>query len=291
MNNDKQVRDLNGTGTQFDRATVTITVQSVNQHKPKFTVPSVSNATVRVAENAEEEAFLVLVLQAEDDDPGDNGLVSYHIRVGEQLVQETAEFHVDSVSGELRTRMTLDRETKATYELLLVAKDGGLQTSYETLRLLTVIVDDRNDNQPEFRPERRSQVAPYHFRIEENVRPDTAVGQVHATDPDTGINAKVYYHILEGDISFHFISLFYNDFIFIYFYYFILFLFIFIIFFYFSSSFIYSHDLLFIWLFISFRCYLFSYLFYYLLFIQIIDYLFKIFIIHLIIYHSFKLFV
>ena len=41
-------------------------------------------------------------------------------------------------------------------------------------------------------------MAPYHFRIEENVRPDTAVGQVQATDPDIGLNAKVYYHILEG---------------------------------------------------------------------------------------------
>ena len=30
-----EVRDLNGTGTQYDRATVTITVQSVNQHKPR----------------------------------------------------------------------------------------------------------------------------------------------------------------------------------------------------------------------------------------------------------------
>ena len=78
---------MNGTGSQFDRATVTITVQSVNQHKPKFTVPSLTNATVRVPENAADESFLVLVLKAEDADAGQNGLVSYHIRAGEQLVQ------------------------------------------------------------------------------------------------------------------------------------------------------------------------------------------------------------
>ena len=81
------MRDLNGTGSQFDRATVTITVQSVNQHKPKFTVPSLTNATVRVPENAADESFLVLVLKAEDADAGQNGLVSYHIRAGEELVQ------------------------------------------------------------------------------------------------------------------------------------------------------------------------------------------------------------
>jgi len=178
---------------------VKITVQCVNQHKPKVTVPAWTSAAVRGPGIAADESFLVLVVKAEDADAGQNGLVSYHIRAGEELVQETAEFNLDASSGELRTRMTLDRESRSSYELLLVAKDRGIQTSYETLRLLTVIVDDANDNEPEFPAERRSQVAPYHFRIEENVRPDTAVGQVQATDPDIGLNAKVYYHILEGN--------------------------------------------------------------------------------------------
>lgn len=195
-----EVKDLNGTSAQYDRATVAITVQSVNQHKPKFSVPSVTNATVRVPENAKEDDYLVLILRADDEDPGDNGRIAYHIRAGEQLVQETSEFKLDPQSGELRTRLKLDRETQASYELLLVAKDqGGPTTSHETLRLLTVIVEDEDDNQPIFPPERRTKVAPYHFKIEENVRPDTAVGQVTASDPDTGLNAKIYYHIVDGN--------------------------------------------------------------------------------------------
>ena len=193
-----EVRDLNGTGTQYDRANVAINVQSVNQHKPKFNIPSVSNATVRVPENAKDDDYLVLLLKAEDADPGDNGRLTYHIRVGEQLVQETPEFVLDAVGGELRTRLKLDREAQASYELLLVARDQG-SPAYETLRLLTVIVEDEDDNAPEFPAERRTKVNPYHFRIEENVRPDTAVGQVQASDPDAGQNAKIYYHILEGN--------------------------------------------------------------------------------------------
>lgn len=195
-----EVRDLNGTGTNFDRATVKINVQSVNQNKPRFIVPSLANATIRIPENSKDEDHLVLVLKAEDTDAGDNGRVTYHIRVGEQLVKETPEFQLDPNSGELRTRLKLDREAQSSFELLLVAKDqGGPTTSYETLRLLTVMVEDENDNEPEFPVERRSKVAPYHFRIEENVRPDTAVGQVQAFDADTGPNAKIYYHILAGN--------------------------------------------------------------------------------------------
>lgn len=195
-----EVRDLNGTGTNFDRATVKIHVQSVNQNKPRFIVPSLANATIHIPENSKDEDHLVLVLKAEDDDPGDSATLTYHIRVGEQLVQETPEFQLNQKSGELRTRLKLDREAQASFELLLVAKDqGSSTTSYETLRLLTVMVEDENDNDPEFPVERRSKVAPYHFRIEENVRPDTAVGQVQAFDADTGQNAKIYYHILAGN--------------------------------------------------------------------------------------------
>ncbi|KAI9552006.1 hypothetical protein GHT06_022343 [Daphnia sinensis] len=195
-----EVRDLNGTGTNFDRATVKIHVQSVNQNKPRFIVPSLANATIHIPENSKDEDHLVLVLKADDDDPGDSATLTYHIRVGEQLVQETPEFQLNPKSGELRTRLKLDREAQASFELLLVAKDqGSSTTSYETLRLLTVMVEDENDNDPEFPVERRSKVAPYHFRIEENVRPDTAVGQVQAFDADTGQNAKIYYHILAGN--------------------------------------------------------------------------------------------
>ncbi len=40
---------------------------------------------------------------------------------------------------------------------------------------------------------------PTHFRIKENVRHDTAVGQVQAFDAGTGPNANIYQHILAGN--------------------------------------------------------------------------------------------
>jgi hypothetical protein len=63
-----EVRDLNGTGTNFDRATVKINVQSVNQNKTRFIMPSFANATIRIPENSKDEDHLVLVLKAEDTD-------------------------------------------------------------------------------------------------------------------------------------------------------------------------------------------------------------------------------
>ena len=52
---------------------------------------------------------------------------------------------------------------------------------------------------------------PTHFRIEENVRHDTTVGQVQAFDAGTGPNAKIYHHILACNEGNWFYTRFYID--------------------------------------------------------------------------------
>lgn len=54
---------------------------------------------------------------AEDKDPGENGRVTYHFKVGNNVVQSTDEFHIDENTGELRTLVSLDRERKSTYQV------------------------------------------------------------------------------------------------------------------------------------------------------------------------------
>ncbi|XP_063226687.1 cadherin-87A isoform X2 [Bacillus rossius redtenbacheri] len=192
-----QGRDGDGNGQFTDQATVNVAVLNVNQHKPVFIMPSNLNATVEVPESAGLPNYLVITVKAVDKDAGENGRVSYHFRVGNENKQETEEFFIDPDTGELRTKIILDREAKDKYELFLVAKDHGSPTSYETLHMLVVELRDINDNVPEF--PRDGSSTPYTFRVLENVRDSKFVGKVEAIDHDIGNHALVYYYIILGN--------------------------------------------------------------------------------------------
>lgn len=59
---------------------------------------------------------------------------------------------------------------------------------------LTVTIKDENDNTPEFGKQK------YTFKIKENENDGTDVGDVGATDKDTGSNADIDYTITSGHI-------------------------------------------------------------------------------------------
>lgn len=56
---------------------------------------------------------MVITVKANDSDPGDNGKVSYHLQVNNEIVQETDEFEINEISGDLRLKKKLDRKKKA----------------------------------------------------------------------------------------------------------------------------------------------------------------------------------
>lgn len=192
-----EARDGEGNGQFSDRSAIDIEIQDVNQDKPVFIMPALANATVEVPENAARADYLVMTVKAIDKDSGENGRVTYHLKVNNHNVQETDEFIIDQDTGELRTKMFLDREVKSKYELVLVAMDHGTPTWYETLRFLTVLLVDINDNRPEF-PDSIS-ANPYRFYIQENSGKDIRIGKVQAIDKDEGQHAKVYYYFLSGN--------------------------------------------------------------------------------------------
>lgn len=190
-------RDGAGKGPHTDRCYVDIRVISVNQHKPEFILPELPNATVEVPENAGVPNYLVMTVKATDKDSGENGKISYHLKVVNKNVQETEEFVINEETGELRAKIILDREVKSKFELLLVATDHGNPTAYETLRLLTILLVDTNDNVPEFEDN-------YSFNVPENRPKDYFVGKVIAKDKDEGRHAKVYYYIVAGNMDYAF---------------------------------------------------------------------------------------
>lgn len=59
-----------------------------------------------------------MTVRATDSDTGDNGRVSYHLKDrGGALAQETDEFTINAETGELRTKVILDRERQPKYEV------------------------------------------------------------------------------------------------------------------------------------------------------------------------------
>ncbi|KAJ8670760.1 hypothetical protein QAD02_002019 [Eretmocerus hayati] len=189
-----EARDMAGKGPHSDACSIYVRVIPVNQHKPEFIMPELPNATVEVPENGGEPNYLVMTVKAIDRDSGDNGKVSYHMKVGNRNAQETEEFSINQETGELRSKIILDRETKNKFELVLVAADHGSPTAYESLRLLTVLLIDANDNVPEFFEE-------YNFNVPENRPKDFYVGKVTAEDKDEGRHAKIYYYIKSGNVD------------------------------------------------------------------------------------------
>ncbi|CAG5033926.1 unnamed protein product [Parnassius apollo] len=180
-------------GVHFDRARVDIAVLSVNRHKPVFVQPPPDQRQLEIPENAAQADYLITTIKAIDEDTGENGRVSYYLKVDNQNVGETQEFSLDKDTGELRTKTFLDREHKAEYQLVIAAVDGGEPAQFESLRLLNVLLIDEDDNVPHFLQKH------YQFAVKENLPSGVIVGTVKAIDEDDGENGKVYYHILEGN--------------------------------------------------------------------------------------------
>lgn len=56
-------------------------------------------------------------------------------------------FAIDKVKGEIVTKVPLDREVRKSYEIPVIATDGGGRSGFTTVK---VKVGDLNDNSPEF---------------------------------------------------------------------------------------------------------------------------------------------
>ncbi|XP_068626040.1 cadherin-87A isoform X2 [Battus philenor] len=180
-------------GRHAARARLDVAVLSVNRHAPTFVHPPPDLRHLVIPENAAQADYLVTTIKATDEDTGENGRVSYYLKVDNQNVAETQEFSLHPDSGELRTKTFLDREHRSEYQLVVAAVDHGAPARFESLRVLRVLLRDDDDNRPRFaRPH-------YRFSVRENLAPGAAIGTVKATDKDSGENGRVYYHVLEGN--------------------------------------------------------------------------------------------
>ncbi|XP_033247045.1 protocadherin-like wing polarity protein stan isoform X1 [Drosophila miranda] len=170
-----------------DTTDVEISVTDVNDNAPVFKNPLYQSSIL-------EDALVgtsVIQVSASDPDIGLNGRIKYLLSDRDV---EDGSFAIDPTSGTVRTNKGLDRESVAVYHLTAIAVDKGsppLSSSVE----VQIRLEDVNDSPPTFASDKITLYVP------ENSPVGSVVGEIHAHDPDEGVNAVVHYSIIGGDDS------------------------------------------------------------------------------------------
>ncbi|XP_015143734.2 cadherin-23 isoform X4 [Gallus gallus] len=175
-----------GTPSKSSTSTLTVKVLDVNDESPTF-LPAIYN--VSLPENVARD-FKVVRLNCTDADVGLNAELSYFITGGNQ----DGKFSVGFRDGVVRTVVSLDRETVASYALILEAIDNGPTGNRRTgTATVYVTVLDVNDNRPIFLQ------SSYEASVPEDIPAASSIVQVKATDADEGVNGRVWYRIVKGN--------------------------------------------------------------------------------------------
>ncbi len=157
-----------------------IYVNDVNDHEPVF---EKSEYTAVLDELAPVGSYVVGI-SAHDADSGVNALVYYSIVSG----NEYRWFAVDTDTGLVTTRATLDREKCDAVELKISARDGGPNPRYAYTQLKITILDE-NDQVPRFAQ------AVTNVTLSEDVPPGSSIASLVAVDQDQGTNGSVTYSL------------------------------------------------------------------------------------------------
>lgn len=176
-----------GNPSLSDTTDVEISLTDVNDNAPGFNVP-LYQASIS------EDALIgtsVVQISASDPDVGLNGRVKYRLS---QKDMDDGSFVIDPTSGSIRTNKGLDRESIAVYHIQAIAVDKGTPPMSSTVEV-QIRLEDVNDSPPSFASDKITLYVP------ENSPVGSVVGEIHAHDPDEGVNAIVHYSIIGGDDS------------------------------------------------------------------------------------------
>uniref|UniRef100_A0A4W6FUB5 Protocadherin-16 n=1 Tax=Lates calcarifer TaxID=8187 RepID=A0A4W6FUB5_LATCA len=189
---DREVKDMylltvlatsgpGGTG-RTGSATVRVTVTDENDNSPRL---SQERVFLAVRENLLAGTGFGRV-SATDRDAGLNARLTY------RLLHTDRHFQINSQTGEISTRVALDREQQSSYQLVVVVQDGGTPPRSATGTAHITVLDE-NDHAPSFthaRPDRELLL-----QVMEGLPSGTVLGTVTAKDPDEGENGTVYYSL------------------------------------------------------------------------------------------------
>ncbi|XP_041444751.1 protocadherin gamma-B7-like [Xenopus laevis] len=161
---------------------IKIVISDINNNAPLF---SKELYQVRLPESAPVNT-LVIHINDTDADEGVNGHITYYFSRITKAAQQ--KFTIDSQTGEIRTKGTLDFEITKAYELIVEAQDGG--GLFSNAKVVIQIVDS-NDNAPEIILTSVSNSIP------EDSVPGTLIALIHIQDKDSGENSYVYCQLID----------------------------------------------------------------------------------------------
>lgn len=174
--------------------TFNVKVIDANDNAPIFT----NTAIVRQIREGIPKFTPIVTVTAEDPDSGLNGKVYYSIKHQEPNNRER-HFAINNVTGVIQTLLPIDRESIDTFRITVVAYDRAepVSTRLSAEKLVTVIVEDINDNAPIFvsmnaaviNSERLGRSASRH---------GVHIMNVLARDLDSGTNGLVTYKLIQG---------------------------------------------------------------------------------------------
>ncbi|XP_015253021.1 PREDICTED: cadherin EGF LAG seven-pass G-type receptor 1 isoform X2 [Cyprinodon variegatus] len=168
-------------GTRSGTAEVFINVTDANTHRPVF-----QNANQQVTLSEDKPiGHTVTVVIATDEDTGENARITYIME------DNIPQFKIDPDTGAITTQMEIDYEVDASYTLAIIARDNGIPQKSD-MTYLEIIIDDANDNDPQF----DSDI--YKGNVIENADIRTSVLKIYATDRDSGLNKRVTYAFQDG---------------------------------------------------------------------------------------------
>uniref|UniRef100_A0A673NB94 Protocadherin-16 n=1 Tax=Sinocyclocheilus rhinocerous TaxID=307959 RepID=A0A673NB94_9TELE len=168
----------NGQLKKTGSATVRVSVMDENDNTPRFIQ---ERAFLAVRENLPAGTGFGRV-SASDRDAGLNGRLSY------RLLHLNRHFQINSHTGEISTKLSLDRELQSSYQLMVVAQDGGNPPRSATGTAFIAVLDE-NDNAPSFSHAGRELL----LQALEGQPSGFLLGTIHAKDPDEGENGTIFY--------------------------------------------------------------------------------------------------
>ncbi|TSK28143.1 Protocadherin Fat 2 [Bagarius yarrelli] len=161
-----------------------VNVLDVNDNPPLFSQP---RYVLSIPENTEIDKSIFKV-HAVDYDQDDNGVIKY------TLLTVTNLFNIDEISGEVRVKGNLDRETFPRYDLKIEARDEAKEDpQLISTADLVVVLEDVNDNPPVFVPK------VHRIKVPEDAPQGTVLLWVESYDLDLGSGGIVSYNLKNNE--------------------------------------------------------------------------------------------